>query len=54
MNIVSKSNYRVSQGAKQFIVVVGVVEAHCLLADRLLAERKLSWENLYDDSMTNA
>jgi len=27
MNIVSKSNYRVSQGAKQFIVVVGVMQA---------------------------
>jgi hypothetical protein len=41
INVVPKLNYGVVQDVKQFVVVVGVVEARCLLA-----ERKVSWENL--------
>jgi hypothetical protein len=44
MNIVPKSNCRVAQDIKQFVVVVGIVDARCLLA-----ERKVSWESLRDD-----
>ena len=34
MNIVPKSNYGVLQDLKQFVVVVGVVEIRCMLAER--------------------